>query len=87
MRKSEKGCFLLSSVDNLGTMQGERNFSTGRASVGTKVAYPWMWSATAIVTPYVGLYADYYFNQDDGVLPGAAPLLLPTEFVDRKSVV
>ena len=81
MRKSEKGCFLLSSVDNLGTMQGERNFSTGRASVGTKVAYPWMWSATAIVTPYVGLYADYYFNQDDGVLPGAAPLLLPTEFV------
>lgn len=67
--------------DSLGTVQGERNFSTGRASIGTKVAYPWMWSATAIVTPYVGLYADYYFNQDDGVLPGTAPLLLPTEFV------
>jgi hypothetical protein len=68
-------------VDSLGTTQGERSFSTGRASVGTKVAYPWMWSATAIVTPYVGLYGDYYFNQDDGVLPGATPLLLPTEFV------
>jgi len=67
--------------DSLGTTQGERNFSTGRASIGSKVAYPWMWSATAIVTPYVGLYADYYFNQDDGVLPGTAPLLLPTEFV------
>jgi outer membrane autotransporter protein len=67
--------------DSLGTVQGERNFSTGRASIGTKVAYPWMWSATAIVTPYVGLYADYYFNQDDGTLPGTTPLLLPTEFV------
>jgi hypothetical protein len=41
-----------------------------------------MWSATATVTPYAGLYADYYFNQDDGTLPGTTPLLLlPTEFV------
>lgn len=52
-----------------------------RAGVGTKVAYPWLWSATATVAPYVGLYADYYFNRDDGTLPGATPLLLPTEFV------
>ena len=32
------------------------------------------------VTPYVGLYADYYFNSDDATLP-LVPLLLPTQFV------
>jgi len=68
-------------TDSLGIVQGARNFSTGRASLGSNAAYPWMWSATATITPYVGLYADYYFNQDDAVLPGAVPLLLPTEFV------
>jgi hypothetical protein len=67
-------------TDSLGIVQTERNFSTGRASAGTKVAYPWLWSATATVAPYVGIYADYYFNRDDGTLP-VAPLLLPTEFV------
>src|SRR5207253_2873824 len=30
--------------------------------------------------PYVGLYADYYFNSDDATLP-LVPLLLPTQFV------
>ena len=68
-------------TDTLGTLQTERTFSTGRASAGTKVAYPWMWSATTTVAPYVGVYADYYFNQDDAALPVAAPLLLPTEFI------
>jgi hypothetical protein len=68
-------------TDSLGTMQAERNFSSGRVSAGTKVAYPWMWSATTLVTPYAGLYADFYFNNDDGTLPVASPLLLPTEFV------
>src|SRR5258705_6045565 len=68
-------------TDSLGIVQTERKFSTGRASAGTKVAYPWMWSATATVAPYVGIYADYYFNTDDGTLPGPTPLLLPTEFV------
>jgi outer membrane autotransporter protein len=67
-------------VDSLGTVQTERNFSTGRASAGTKVAYPWLWSATATIAPYFGIYADYYFNRDDGTLP-VAPLLLPTDFV------
>ena len=56
--------------------------SSGRASVGAKAAYPWLWSASATAAPYVGLYADYYFNRDDATLPAAAvPLLLPTEFV------
>ena len=57
-------------------MQAERNFSSGRASAGTKVTYPWMYSATMIVAPYAGLYADYHFSQDD-----ATAILLPTQFI------
>ena len=68
-------------TDTLGVTQTERNFSTGRASAGSKVGYAWMWSATTTVIPYVGGYADYYFNTDDATLPAGAPLLLPTEFV------
>jgi hypothetical protein len=68
-------------TDTLGTAQAERNFSSGRASAGAKVGYPWMWSATTTVVPYVGGYADYYFNTDDALLPTSAPLLLPTQFV------
>jgi hypothetical protein len=66
-------------TDSLGTAEPDRNFFTGRASSGIKVAYPWKLSA-ATIAPYVGAYADYYFNQDDAVVP-ADPLLLPTEFI------
>jgi outer membrane autotransporter protein len=79
-----------SYTDSLGTLQADRNFSSGRASTGVKVAYPLLWSATAVVTPlwsvtavvtpYAGVYADYYFNKDDTV-PPLAPILLPTQFV------
>jgi hypothetical protein len=68
-------------TDTLGTMQAQRTFSSGRASAGAKAAYPWMWSATTTVVPYAGAYADYSFNNDDGVLPVAPGLLLPTQFV------
>jgi len=68
-------------TDSLGTLHAQRTFSTGRASVGAKVAYPWLWSSTVMVSPYVGLYGDYYFNTDN-VIPLAAPILLPTEYVD-----
>nr|WP_283848244.1 autotransporter outer membrane beta-barrel domain-containing protein [Bradyrhizobium sp. NAS80.1] len=67
-------------TDNLGITQTERTFSNGRASAGTKVAYPWMCSPTVTLTPYVGVYADYYFNSDDATVP-LTPLLLPTQFV------
>ena len=62
-------------VDSLGTLQPENTFSSGRASAGGKVAYPIAWDAIALVAPYVGLYADYYFSSDN------AALLLPTQFV------
>jgi hypothetical protein len=73
-----------SYTDSLGTLQADRNFSSGRASTGVKVAYPWLlWWAAMKVTPYAGVYADYYFNRDDNVplSPSAAPILLPTQFV------
>jgi hypothetical protein len=49
-----------------------------------KAAYPWLvWWAAMKLTPYAGVYADYYFNSDDNApLSGAAtPILLPTQFV------
>jgi hypothetical protein len=68
-------------TDSLGTLQAERDFSTGRASGGLKVAYPIAWSSTVALAPYLGLYSDYYFNSDNATaalaqsgLPGAVVL-------------
>ena len=58
-------------VDTLGTLQAQRNFSTGRASGGVKVAYPFAWTSAITLAPYVGLYGDYYFNTDDPKVVGA----------------
>jgi hypothetical protein len=66
-----------SYVDSLGTLQPNQDFSTGRASAGTKVAYPFTWSDTVALMPYVGLYGDYYFSQDDAaaiLATGGLPL-------------
>jgi len=65
-------------TDTLGTLQTARDFSTGRASGGVKLAYPVPWSATTILTPYVGLYGDYYFNSDSAgaPAPGAIPFIV-----------
>ena|GEM_PF-2278228 len=64
-------------TDNLGTLQTARNFSTGRASAGAKVIYPFAWTSTINLAPYVGLYGDYYFSQDDAATAGltTVPLL------------
>jgi Bacterial Ig-like domain (group 3) len=63
---------------SLGTFQPARNFETGRASVGAKAVYPsaWTWSAV-VLSPYAGLYADYYFSKDDAQTAGltTVPLL------------
>jgi hypothetical protein len=52
------------------------SFATGRASGGAKVAYPWYADAKVTIAPYVGAYADYYFDNN-----GGSPLLLPTQFI------
>jgi Bacterial Ig-like domain (group 3)/Autotransporter beta-domain len=66
-------------TDSLGTLQTARDFSTGRASGGVKVAYPIAWSPTTEIAPYVGLFADYYFNTDNATAL-VAPAV-PTQFV------
>jgi hypothetical protein len=71
-------------VDSLGTQQGTHDFATGRASGGMKAAYPVAWFDTDILlTPYLGIFGDYYFNQEDvgailvgGGLPLASTPLL-----------
>jgi hypothetical protein len=63
-------------TDTLGMLQTARDFATGRASGGVKFLYPIAWSSTAMLAPYGGLYADYYFNSDNAaaaVLAGAVP--------------
>jgi hypothetical protein len=61
-------------VDNLGTAQAERGFTSGRASSGAKVSYLWTWSELSRLSPYLGLYGDYYYSSDDGMVIGAPPL-------------
>jgi outer membrane autotransporter protein len=70
-------------TDSLGTLQDARNFSTGRASVGTKVAYPMAWSGSVAFAPYAGLYADYYFSQDDAQTAGLTTVPLLQGFAAR----
>jgi len=64
-------------TDSLGTLQGDRNFDTGRASGGVKVSYPFAWSNTIKLAPYAGLYGDYYFSMDNATTVGltTVPLL------------
>jgi hypothetical protein len=62
-------------TDSLGTLQGARNFVTGRGSGGVKAAYPIAWTSTITLVPYLGVYGDYYFSADDvPALLGTVPL-------------
>jgi hypothetical protein len=65
-------------TDTLGTLQGARDFSTGRASAGVKVAYPFAWTSSISLAPYAGLYGDYYFNSDSAAVPAVVPGAIPT---------
>jgi hypothetical protein len=63
-------------TDSLGSIQNDRNFSTGRASGGIKVSYPFGWSEKINIAPYVGIYGDYYFTSDDASTTGLAAIPL-----------
>jgi len=65
-------------TDTLGTLQGARDFSAGRASGGVKLSYPILWSATTVLAPYAGLYGDYYFNSDSAGAAAAAAAAIPS---------
>jgi len=65
-------------TDSLATFQPARNFETGRASTGVKAIYPFAWTLSAVaLSPYAGIYADYYFSKDDAQAAGltTVPLL------------
>lgn len=51
-------------TDSLGAFHDTRSFSTARASGGVKVTYP-VEGDGYVISPYLGLYADYYFSKDD----------------------
>jgi hypothetical protein len=65
-------------VDSLGIQQDRHDFTSGRASGGVKAAYPVPWLDSGIVlTPFAGLYGDYYFNKEDSgaiLAAGGLPL-------------
>jgi hypothetical protein len=76
-------------TDSLGTAQAERDFSTGRASVGTKLAAPLPLGGLTTLSPYIGAYADYYMSTDNatafanaGVVP-VPPSVLMQGFAAR----
>ncbi|QDM27463.1 phospholipase [Tardiphaga sp. vice304] len=71
-------------TDSLGTPQAERSFFTGRASTGFAVAYPWLFDAALTISPYAGIYADYYFTGDDAasVTLAGGGALTSTPFID-----
>ena len=50
-------------TDSLGTLQGTHDFASGRASAGLKGGYPLSWFEGIVLTPYLGIYGDYYFSQ------------------------
>ena len=70
-------------TDTLGTRQADLDFATARASGGVKLAYPFAWRDSATLSPYAGLYADYYFSHDNAgpILAAAVPLPV-TPFLD-----
>ena len=53
-------------TDSLGTRQATNDFASGRASGGMRAAYPVAWFDSGVMlTPFLGLYGDYYFNKED----------------------
>jgi hypothetical protein len=63
-------------TDSTGIAQAARDFSVGRASVGGKIAYPFMLRGWTL-TPYAGIYGDYRFSSDNA-LPVGIPILSVT---------
>jgi hypothetical protein len=67
-------------TDTLDTLQAARNFSTGRASGGVRLIYPFQWTESVTLVPSVGLYSDYYFKTDDGT--ASISSLVPSAVVE-----
>jgi len=57
-------------IDSLGTPQDARDFSAGRASVGSKIARAFDLPDGARISPFAGLFADYRFMSDNAIPTG-----------------
>jgi hypothetical protein len=64
-------------LDSLGTPQASRDFSTGRASGGTKVSTKWLAGDGLMLSPYLGFYGDYYFTADNAASSAAIVAATP----------
>nr|WP_244422839.1 IPT/TIG domain-containing protein [Bradyrhizobium sp. ORS 278] len=68
-------------TDSLGTRQGSYDFASGRASGGLRAAYTVAsLDSGLMLTPFLGMYGDYYFNKEDANAlvanaPASTPLL------------
>ncbi len=60
-------------TDSLATLQEARNFSAGRASGGSKIGRVFDFMDGKL-SPFVGLYGDYYFQSDNSV-PAGQPVV------------
>lgn len=61
-------------TDTLGTLQPQSNFSAGRIATGGKLSDPLPWSGSFIVSPYVGMYGDWYWGTSTAI-PAGTPLV------------
>jgi hypothetical protein len=52
-------------TDSLGTAQAKNSFTNGRANAGLQAAYAIPLSQRTTLSPYAGIYADYYFGMED----------------------
>ena len=64
-------------TDSLGTAQPAENFATGRVAAGLQASYPIAWASAVSLSPYAGIYGDYYFSSNDtaGIVITTVPLL------------
>ncbi|MBI3700838.1 MAG: IPT/TIG domain-containing protein [Afipia sp.] len=60
-------------TDSLGTAQGARDFSVGRASTGAKLSQAFELPSGWKMVPFVGAYSDYRFGSDSS-LPSTQPV-------------
>jgi hypothetical protein len=51
-------------TDSLGTAQAKNSFTNGRANAGLQAAYAIPLSQRTTLSPYAGIYADYYFGNE-----------------------
>lgn len=70
-------------TDSLGTEQTGQNFTTVRTSGGVEVSYPFAWQSALNLSPYTGIYSDYYFSRNDQLAAGLTSVPLLQGFAPR----